>query len=285
MTLNVKLNLVNGQQIFVIPGGTKQNQQLIFACGAYPGAGTLTLEYQQVGSSLWLPGYHAQMLSLAAPLVLETDGGIARYRVTLAGIVGGADLEAWLVDNVGQAFPPGSFTGFRALTTQPYTEANVKRGVQFYARAAWPLGAVIPAAGQRKLFFQTGAKQVVVKLRDFQYVAEELRVNLYRTPTGVTGGTDITIHNYNGVNPVATTVSGKKDVATGTDGIEFDGGDPEYFFGGGAVGQRTASSIPQGRERVLPPNSTFLVVITNTGTGDARAQYYLDWYEGSTDIP
>lgn len=176
-----------------------------------------------------------------------------------------------------------AFKGLRGLVTQPYTEANVKNGLQFYLRASWPLADAIAAGSTKKIWFKTGSKPVVVKLRDFQFISEELSISLFRGPTGVTGGTAITISNYNGLNPIATTVQAKKDVATATDGAPM--GDPEYFFGGANAPQRAASAIPQGRERILPPDTEFIVAITNTGAGSSRAEYFLDWYEGIPDLP
>jgi hypothetical protein len=37
--------------------------------------------------------------------------------------------------------------------------------------------------------------------------------------------------------------------------------------------------------RILPANTEFAVVITNTGAGNARVQYFLDFYEGEPDLP
>lgn len=219
------------------------------------------------------------------------DGPCGRLRISLAGTNAvTAFARVWRGDDARSGIPPGAFTGLRALTVQPYTEANVKNGLQFYVRAVWPTADPIVTGepGSRLIWFKTGAKQIVVKLRDMLYVAEELRLRLFRTPTGVTGGTDLVIHNYNGVNPVATTCLAKKNVTVTTLGTEFDGGDPEYFFGEATSGNRTPTSIPQGRERILPPNTEFIVQLTNLSTGGgsaARVQYYLDWYEGGTDLP
>lgn len=172
------------------------------------------------------------------------------------------------------------------MTVQPYTEANVKNGVQYNIRAVWPLADLIASGSARKIWFKTNAKPVLVKLRQFQYLAEEMRIELFANPTGVSGGTDLVVHNYNGVNPVATTVQAKKNVTITNNGTPFDQGDAEYFFGGANDPQRqNVDSIPLGRERVLPANTEFAVVITNTGTGNARAQYFLDFYEGGTDLP
>lgn len=173
--------------------------------------------------------------------------------------------------------------GDNAFVVQPYTEVNVKRGLEYYVRVAYPLGNEIPGGESRRIFFQTTTKPVLVKLRDFEYVGEELQIEIFIGPSGVTGGSNVTINNWNGVNPVPTTASCIRDVTTTDDGTPIES-EPEYFFGGALAFNRDSNSIPQGRERVLPANSDFLVVITNNSTGAARCQYFLDWYEGSADI-
>lgn len=174
--------------------------------------------------------------------------------------------------------------GNKAITVQPFTELNIKNGVQYYIRTAWPLGATIPSGGTRNIYFGIGAKTVLTKLRIFDYIGEELALRIYANPT-VSGGTPLTISNWNLKAPVATTVTATKDVTVSDTGTLS--GEPEYFFGGGAQGQRVASSIPEGYERVVPPNSSFLIQIENTSSSVARAQYFLTWYEGeiSTEIP
>lgn len=181
---------------------------------------------------------------------------------------------------------PRTIDGNKAVTMQPYTELNIKRGSQFYARVAYPIGSEIAAAGTVKLYFETGSKTVLIKDRMFHYIGEEFELNIYGSPTGVTGGTAITISNWNLKTPQATTiVSALKGVTTTTDGTLVQ--DPEYFFGASATGQRTPDAIPEGYERAIPPNSEFLVTIQNTSASTARVQYGLSWYEGpiSTEIP
>ena len=172
------------------------------------------------------------------------------------------------------------------MTVQPYTEANVKNGLEYYVRAVWNLADQILAGTTRKLYFRTGAKPIIVKLRDFHYVAEQMVIRLYAGPTGVVGGTPLTVHNYNTVNPVPTSIlDARKNVTTTTDGVEIDGGDPDHMFGAQASGQRSQLAIPEGRERIIPANAEFIVAISNTGSGSALAQYFLDWYEGTPDLP
>lgn len=284
MTVQMKLNLGNAPQVMPLAGGMFGAQQLVLTFGVLPSGGTVTIEVMPVGGTQWLAIKKSINLPVSgAPYFIRSAGWINQVRVTFNGVVGGSDAWLW-AEQV--ELPPGLFEGFAAITTQPYTEANVKNGVQFNLRAAWPLTDVIATGTSRKLWFQTTSKPVIVKLREFQYLAEEMRIELFSGPSAPTGGTNLAIHNYNGVNPVATTVAAKKNVTIANNGTAFDTSDPEYFFGGANDPQRqAASSIPVGRERILPSNSTFAVVITNTGGGNARAQYFLDWYEGGTDLP
>lgn len=215
------------------------------------------------------------------------------FRLTLTGVVGGVGLGVVIQSSnqwVGPSFPDGVFDGERSITIRPVTETSVLRGLQYYVREAWPseVGAVgapgIAAGATKKMHFLTGSKKVQVVRRDFHFLATELRIDLFASPTGVSGGTAMSIHNYNSVSPVATSViSATRDVTTTSDGTPFGG--REYFFGAAAAGQRTADSIPEGFVRALPANGSFIVAIKNTGSQTANAQYYLTWSEGEPDIP
>lgn len=286
MTYHLTVPAGNGQYVRDVPDYAGYHQLIIG--GALPLTGRLRIEYQPPGSSLWLQVVEAEQLNIAGPCIALAYGPVGAYRFTVTGVTGGGgeltvsvvSMEAW----PGIGMPPGLFTGLRAITAQPYTEANVKNGLQFYARAAWPQATQIPAGQTRKLWFKTGAKKVIVKTREIHFTGEEFRVDIYAAPTGVTGGTDIAIKNYNAINPVATTCQGKQDVTTSSDGVLFDG--PEWFFGATGTANRAGTTIPQGRERILPPETQFIVAFTtSTGTGNTRLQYFLDWYEGDPDLP
>lgn len=257
---------------------------LFFDAGGLPVAVT---GLPTVSRSLYDTGDIFQAVNPFSTNEWRFNGPASRVRISLAGVTGYTTYRViiWRTDEPLEMTPDGAFSGLRAIITQPYTEANVKNGLQFNLRAVWPLADVIPTGTARKVWFKTQSKPVIIKLREFQYVGEEMRIELFSNPTGVSGGTDLTVHNYNAVSPVATTVLAKKNVTITNNGTAFDTADPEYFFGGANDPQRQAASIPQGRERILPANTEFAVVITNTGTGNARAQYFLDWYEGGTDLP
>lgn len=199
------------------------------------------------------------------------------------GVINVNDGLAIQTDNYTDS-PEGLYTGLRAITTQGYPEANVKNGLQFYIRASWPLADAIPNGQTRNLYFKTSTKKMLAKVRIVHYIAEEIELNILSgaTVTPATG-TPMVVGNYNNVAPMATTVTVRKDV-TFTGGVSLDS-EPEYYFGSSNNPQRSGNSIPEGRERVLPLDTEFIVTIKNTGSGNARVAYFLDWYEGEPDLP
>lgn len=215
------------------------------------------------------------------------DGG----QSGLWAISSGAPSTIYVQANTGGAIRLTPFSdsriidGNKAITTQPFTELNVKTGSQFYARASWPLADTILAGTTRKIHFIVGDSTILVKVRFFSYIAEELELQIFQGPTGVTGGSPIQISNWNAINPNVSVVSASKNVSTTSDGTPIQ--DPEFFFGSSATGQRIQESIPENIERVIPGNTEYLVTITNNSAGVARVEYGLTWYEGvlSTEVP
>jgi len=213
------------------------------------------------------------------------NGPASRVMVDLSGVSGYTTYRilVWRTNEPMPLVPDGAYTGLRAETVQFYSEANIKNGLQFFLRASWPLTDEIAISGTRKIWFKTNSKPVIIKKREFQYIAEEMRISLYSGPTTVTGGTALAINNYNGVSPTATTVQALKGVTTVSDGTLL--ADPEYFYGAKTTPQQTVAMALTGRERILPANTEFIIAVSNTGTTTSRAEYHLDWYEGGTDLP
>lgn len=210
------------------------------------------------------------------------NGPAEFVRVDYSGVTGGVlvDTTVWRTAESVDMIPDGAFSGSRGAITQGYNEANVKLGRQSHVRVAWPTADPIVAGTPRKVHFRTGALPVIFKGRVFDYVSEEMTLTLYEGATGVTGGTAVPVRNFNLVSPVPSLVTVTRDVATVTNGTVIDG--PEYFFGAaGATPQRAPGSIPVGRERILKPNTSYIIEIAGAG----RAQYFGDWYEGAPDFP
>lgn len=209
------------------------------------------------------------------------NGPAEFVRVDYSGVTGGVlvDTTVWRSAEPVDMIPDGAFSGSRGAITQGYNEANVKLGRQSYARIAWPLADPVAAGTPRKVHFRTGALPVIFKGRVFDYVSEEMTIELYEGATGITGGTVVPVRNFNRVSPVASLVTITKNVTATDNGTLID--DAEYFFGSANAPQRNPGSIPSGRERILKPNTSYLIVVSGAG----RAQYFGDWYEGAPDFP
>lgn len=184
--------------------------------------------------------------------------------------------------------------GLRAFTIQPYTEANVKNGLQYYARRAFRGAAVGGVTGgaftsvgdKRCIYFQTGSKPVIVKDRAVKYIGEEFSLSLYAAPTVAQNAGVISVSNYRADGgAIATTVTAHEVLFADVTSVGTPIDDPEFYFGGSAAGQRIANNILEGRERIIPASSNFLVVIEMTAGTSGRFEYFLDWYEGGTDLP
>ena len=184
----------------------------------------------------------------------------------------------------GNKEPDGLYTGLRAQTVQNYVEANIKNGLQYYIRASYPGADEIGAGTSRKIHFQTGAKYVIIKLEIIDYISEELAISRYVDPDTVSGGTPLVVGNFNLAVPVATTVIITKDVTTVGDGTILPG-DPLYAFGGQSPGHSEHGATARGREWIIPPNTSYIIAITNNSNAASRCSYYLDWYEGTPDLP
>lgn len=194
----------------------------------------------------------------------------------------------------GELRPIGLYRGERAQTVAFYPEQNVKNGLQFYIRKSFPNAdagrGLSPISSGQSVFMTiaTTTKTVLAKSRIVNCIGEEFSIEVFDSPVITQGneGDLMTVRNYNRENPQPTTVEFRKNVvvSSGDEGVPFDD-EPEYYFGAQATGQRVSNSIPEGRERVLEKNKTYLIKITNTGSGDGRLGYFLDWYEGDPDLP
>ncbi|MNJ16349.1 hypothetical protein D3C77_106100 [compost metagenome] len=220
-----------------------------------------------------------------APIAAGTwsvNGPVVRFRVDLVGTgATTAEVDIWRTGVPDTGLLPQLFVGDRAMTVQSYIEANTKRGVQFYIQHGLP--QLVASTGVYKLKFTTGAKPVLIKSREMYGNGERFQLQIFKQPPSTTGGTPVTVQNFNDVNPVATTVSVLGGVTAADNGTSW--GDPQRIFSQSAAGQRAGSGLAPGGDRVLKVNSTYLVVFSNTGSGTADIDYFLSWYEGAPDLP
>lgn len=113
--------------------------------------------------------------------------------------------------------------------------------------------------------------------------AVSVTLQLFKQPT-FSGGTPVVVQNYNDINPVATTVTIAKGVTVTSSGTPW--GDLVQLNSASQSASRTTSGLSPGGDRVLKPNSTYLITISNLDTNAvAIIDYYLTWFEGVPDLP
>lgn len=279
MVISKVLALVTTPQEIPVPGGSDGSAQITISFGTAPSAGTVTIATRAPGTTTWVTLAKANAVSITSGLLaVRADGPLSGVRVTFIGLTGGADPVVWIDP---AETPKGLYSGLAAICTDTYIGFNVKNGLQFYIQLGLPQLAA--STGVYKLLFTTGAKPVLIKAREMYGNGERFQLQLFRQPSAVSGGTPVTIHNFNDINPVAPTAAVQGNVTAGNNGTPW--GDPQRIFSQSATGQRAGSGLAPGGDRVLKANSTYLVVFSNTGSGTADIDYFLSWYEGDADIP
>lgn len=179
--------------------------------------------------------------------------------------------------------PLGLFEGKRAMSIQTYIESNIKNGTQFEASRLFPS---VTASSYVRVLFKTGALPVSVKDRRIEFNGSTITARVYEG-TVYTGGTDVTstIFNMNRINPKATTVQIIASPATiTTQGTEIAA--PTYGIGSNLNGNATSGTYAtNGAERILKPNTTYMLETQNTTIGTQDINTYITWYEGIVDLP
>lgn len=184
----------------------------------------------------------------------------------------------------GNDAPVGLYTGLRAITSQTYTEANVKNGSQFEFSSP---RTTLAASGVTTSVLQTGSKRVLIKTRSIQFTGKGITARLYEGGTFTAGsGTALPIFNMRRRLPIPATLCTTRAGITVTSlGTEY--GAPTVGIGSTGQGQTVYGAFSvQGVERWLEPNSTYFLQITNDSTTDPTdISVYVTYYEGDPDLP
>ena len=184
-----------------------------------------------------------------------------------------------LLESLTIALPTGIASGTRAINTQNYIEANIKLGFQH----EWS-NIVLALAGEASndAIFITGALPTILKSNRIGYTGSGVTGYVYETPS-YTGGTSSPIQNPNAINPVATLnqiLTGATVSAPGT--LIFA---PEYSLGSTSQQSKGSPSRQLGQEKILKPNTTYLLRITSLDAQIQGITSALSWYEGVLDLP
>lgn len=211
-------------------------------------------------------------------------GAMVGARMVLNGITGAAFCRAWMVRDVAiDEIPAEVFTGSRAITVQPYTEANCKNGSQFEISSYVP---VLAAGASIDTILLTGSLPVLIKSRNIGFNGSLITADIYKSPT-YSGGTIVPYHNLNTWNPIAgimQVISGATVSAVGA-----KTGATTYAIGNTSPGVNANASFgiyaAGGLERVLAPNTAYLFRTTNGGSTDTNLSVFATWFEGNPDLP
>lgn len=206
-----------------------------------------------------------------------------RVRVSMAGVTGYASytVEVYRTAEPLAMIPDGAFTGMRAMTSQSYTEANVKNGVQYEVSS---YNAALAASANVRTIFVTGAKTVAIKARLIAFDGAGIEARVYKLPT-YSGGTVAPYYNLSDVNPVAGGVTILAGATVTNPGTEF--GARSYLIGSIEPGSQSSGTFAvAGNERNLAANTAYMLELVSMDTAKAqRVSAYLSWYEGGFDLP
>ena len=179
--------------------------------------------------------------------------------------------------------PGEAFKGLRAITSQSYTEANVKNGVQ------WEIGlynAALPSLGVSDIIVITGSIPILLKGRALRFDGLGIFTSTFESPE-YTGGTPLPFYNLNHRNQAVPEVQILGGATVTDDGTKLSS--DKYFLGSTIAGNNVSASEgfeATGEEFLFDANTTYLFKITSIDGADAQRVFsYVTWYEGDTDLP
>lgn len=207
-------------------------------------------------------------------------------------IINGNDIPVWIRGGSGpilvqsydsvifpsETIDPRVYAGLQAITTQPFTEANCKNGVQFEASSY--LESLAAGASSYAIFI-TGDKPVLVKNRQISFTGKGITAQVFVSPT-YSGGTPLPVYNLSRINPAESTVAVMVGATVNADGTQV--ATPTYGIGTASQGSNTVGTFSgfgvNGVERVIAPNSIIALKVTNRDTVACEIATYTTWYEG-----
>lgn len=194
---------------------------------------------------------------------------------TVTGEAGVVALDVGGYNIHGMSIDERVYTGLKALTVQPFIESNVKNSTE------WEFSSInsnLGAGLSQDAVFIVGSQPVLIKNRQITFTGAQITAQLFEAPT-YTGGTPAVMHNLNRITPNAPLSTSRYGVTVSDTGTEC--GAPTYALGATDQGNRTVGTFTvTGLERVLKPNTTYLLRITNNDTVAVKVATYVTFYEG-----
>ena len=224
---------------------------------------------------VWLPVWQFQIDEW------RFNGPASRIKVDLSGVTGydSYQIVIWRTDDPMTLIPTGAYGGESAAVMQSLIEIQAKRGRMY--EASRRVTALAAAQVLDSILF-TDDQPVILKSRLLSFTGDGIIAEIYESPT-YTGGAADPYFNLSAVNPVASTVqllAGPTLVVTAP-GVKAFADD--YFISGGTGATRGGSLRPTAGDRVLKPNTAYLLRQTMLSAQDIAA--YILWYRGPLDAP
>jgi hypothetical protein len=182
------LSTASDPQIFPVSGGQSGSLNVYLSFATYPSTGFVAIDRRKPGSDVWESLHNNQVITIgSAPISLKTDGGVSAFRVTLAGLNGGASPMLAIVGNEtatppGDLLTDGGFGSKRRIRVDP-GQTGFFAGKFFRSY----IEAVIPVAGPSVQFRFTSPINFILWSQVLQLMqgAIELRVYTGATSSGV----------------------------------------------------------------------------------------------------
>lgn len=174
------------------------------------------------------------------------------------------------------ALPPEIFDSVKAITVQPFTEANSKLGTQYETSFYNPS---VSAGANADIVIIVGDDPILIKEVSVEFDCTVISSQVFRAPT-YTGGTALDVFNFNDEMAVPGTASLLAGATVTDPGTAV--GSKIYSLGSEGQGNRRIASVSQrtGVERVLWPGATYLFRITNEDNADSQIAGVATWYQG-----
>ena len=178
----------------------------------------------------------------------------------------------------GVGIPVGAFLGYRAINTQNYTESNIKLGVQHEGSTIITLlGSAI-----NNTIFLTGSLPVILKSREVGYDGVGISTYIFESPT-YTGGTSVPYQNPNAITQVAGLSQILITPTIISDGVLAFA--PSHLIGSASNQGKGSPSTNVGQEKILKPNTAYLLRLENLDSSTSKVTSTLSWFEGELDLP
>lgn len=252
-----------------------------FAILVTPTAGKVTCQHSMDGITYYAMRGGNFRANLPSGFIPIASGDINFAKITTTGITGAAFVK--VTYSCSFAYDPSFdirlYQGLQAITVQPFTEVNSKTGTQ------WEFSnknLAVPNGANLDFVMTTGTYPILIKDRQLTFNGVSIVSRVYMNPT-FSGGTPVTAFNMNTINPKTAGFVIKAAPTVTSVGTEIAA--PTYGIGSNAPGNATSATYSaRGGERVLAPNTSFLLRITNDSGAAMDISAYLTWYEGDLSV-